>query len=87
MRLLKFETATCPKCPVVSNFLMQQGVPFETVDAKKDSATAQSFQIMSVPTTILLDDENKEIARSTGVNPKELMQIIHTYQKGESSHV
>ncbi|WP_226038550.1 thioredoxin family protein [Aquibacillus saliphilus] len=83
MKLLKFETATCPKCAVVSNFLMQQSVTFDVIDAEKKREMANSYQIMSVPTTILIADDRTELARSIGVNPTELMNMVHTFKKGE----
>lgn len=87
MKLLKFETATCPKCLVVSHFLMKQNVTFEVIDAESQCEMADYFQIMSVPTTILLADDDTELARTMGVNPIELMEMVHTIQKERETNV
>lgn len=87
MKLVMFKTAICPKCAVISKFLQGQGVTFAVVDAEKQQKLVENFQIMSVPTTILLADDETEIARTTGVNPVELMELVHQLQKGEMSNV
>ncbi|GIN73009.1 hypothetical protein J14TS2_34840 [Bacillus sp. J14TS2] len=87
MNLVMFKTVMCPKCAVISKFLRDQGVTFAVVDAEKQQKLVENFQIMSVPTTILLADDETEIARTTGVNPVELMELIHRLREGEMSNV
>lgn len=48
---------------------------------------AESYKVMSVPTTILLDNLNRELNRCIGVNPMELEEMVHIMKKGEESHV
>ncbi|WP_062106016.1 thioredoxin domain-containing protein [Bacillus niameyensis] len=87
MKLVQFVTETCSKCAVVSHFLKQQGAKFDVIDAVKQKELAKKFQILSVPTTILLADDQTELVRSSGVNPTELLKIIHKFQIGEMRNV
>ncbi|GGB59772.1 hypothetical protein GCM10011409_41470 [Lentibacillus populi] len=82
MHLLLFTASTCPKCTIVKNFMQQQRIQPEVVSADKNRVLADRFQVFSVPTTILLTDDKTEIARSTGVNPNELLNMFQQFQGG-----
>ncbi|MDY0395097.1 thioredoxin [Virgibacillus halophilus] len=88
MRLLKFETVSCPRCALVSKFLLDHHVTFESIDAVKQPEKAEAYLVTSVPTMILFAENGMEIMRSTGVNPPELIQMIEIMsQEGTLNHV
>jgi thioredoxin 1 len=64
---------------MVSNYLNDKGVSYENVDVEKNPDLALKFDIgMSVPVTILVDDNGNEIKRSRGFRPNELEDIINS---------
>ncbi|WP_277679155.1 thioredoxin family protein [Gracilibacillus dipsosauri] len=81
------KTKACPKCEVVYRFLSQMDVPFQVIDLVDQQEMAESYKVMSVPTTILLDNLNRELNRCIGVNPMGLEEMVHIMKKGEESHV
>jgi len=87
MKLLKFISASCAKCDVVSQFLMSKNVSFDVIDVQQNQACAGRYGIHSVPTTILLTENDVELARSVGVNPPELIKILAMYQKESTGDV
>jgi thioredoxin 1 len=60
---------------MVSEFLKNNGVTYTTHDVTVEPEVAAQYSIMSVPVTILLDDQGKEIKRSNGFNPPELEEM------------
>ena len=76
MKLIKVEQPNCNPCKMVSNFLNSQNVTYEVVDATEQPEVASQYGIMSVPVTILLDDNGNEVARSNGFKPDELENLI-----------
>ena len=61
---------------MVSGFLDSKEVVYEEFDIMENTDLAVKYGIMSVPVVVLLDDEDKEISRSTGFNPPELESLI-----------
>jgi thioredoxin 1 len=76
LKLLKFEKENCSACTLVQNVLDDQGVIAEKVNPFENPNLAVKFEISSVPVTILVDEEGKEIQRSRGFNPDELQELI-----------
>ena len=75
-KLIKFEKQGCVPCTAVQNFLEDKGVAVEKIDAFEQPELSAQYDIGSVPTVILLDDEGNEIQRSIGFKPNELEEII-----------
>ncbi len=76
MRMVKIEQPNCAPCALVSQYLDSRNASYQTVDATEKPDVAGSYGVMSVPVTILLDDESNEVQRSVGFKPDELSAII-----------
>ncbi|MCY9156341.1 thioredoxin family protein [Bacillus haynesii] len=76
MRLIKLEQPNCNPCKMVSNYLEQADIQFETVDVTQEPEVASRFDVMGVPVTILLNDHGEEVNRSVGFKPKELEELL-----------
>jgi thioredoxin 1 len=64
---------------MVSNYLNDKDVSYENIDVEKNPDLAVKFDIgMSVPVTILLDDNGEEVMRSRGFKANELEDIINS---------
>lgn len=84
MRIVKYETDNCSYCKSVGKYLEEKGIKYENVnimDAYPELCA--KFNILSVPVTILFDNEGNEVLRSTGYKIGELNNIISLY-RGES---
>jgi thioredoxin 1 len=51
---------------------ISQVVPVEKINVDDNSALAATYNVRSVPTTIILKD-NREVSRFVGVKPKDLI--------------
>lgn len=81
MKLIKFENEGCSACQMVENLLLSEGIEVEHINVFDNPEKAVSFDIGSIPVTILLDSEGKEVQRSIGFKPPELMQMIELFTK------
>lgn len=75
-QLIKLEQPNCRPCSMVSEFLVNNGVTYTTYDVTEKPEKAAEYGVMSVPVTILLDDNGKELQRSIGCNYGELEEMI-----------
>lgn len=76
MRLIKLEQPNYNPCKMVSNYLEQADIQFETVDVTQEPEVASRFGVMGVPVTILLNDQGEEVNRSVGFKPNELDELL-----------
>ncbi|MDQ1850985.1 glutaredoxin domain-containing protein [Bacillus stercoris] len=67
MRLIKLEQPNCNPCKMVTNYLEQTDIQFETVDVTQEPEVAL---------TILLNDQGEEVNRSIGFKPNELDELL-----------
>ncbi len=70
--LLYFTTVTCAQCrlqqaPILKQLAASTHVPILTVDAVEDEALARFFGIMTVPTTVWLDQTGRPAAMNHGL--------------------
>lgn len=75
MKILKIEKTNCTPCKFVGSFLDAKGVDYDVLNIANETVI-DKYNIMSVPVTILLDENNNEIKRSVGFNPSELEEIV-----------
>lgn len=63
LRLLDFYTDTCPPCKVQKEVLkeLKSDIQVEYVNCSENMTLAQKYQVMSVPTLVIVDgDDEKE---------------------------
>lgn len=77
-RIIKFEKEDCNPCIMVSQFLSSKAVLFESINPFDCPELASQYRIRSVPTTILLRD-NDELMRTIGYKPDELNKILEVF--------
>ncbi len=72
--IIKLTASWCAPCkylaPIYKELSNEIKLPFYEVDVDSEPKLAQRFQVMSVPTTIILKN-GKEILRINGALPKE----------------
>lgn len=76
MKVIKFEKENCTPCKMVQNYLEDNQIAVEKINPFDKPDEAITYNIGSVPVTILLDNQNNEIQRSVGFKPDELEEII-----------
>lgn len=76
MKVLKFSAAWCGPCSALTKTLKEmENLPeIEHVDIDGNIALATSFGIRSVPTLIIVDENEKEIKRLTGYANKQKLE-------------
>jgi thioredoxin 1 len=71
MKLLKFYAEWCGPCKMQSTIIKNAGdkitTKIEDVDIDQNVFMATQFNVRSVPTMVLVDDQDKEIKRKVGV--------------------
>jgi len=71
MRVLKFSASWCNPCKNLQKSLQENEdvlkYKVEDIDIDESLEESQKYGIRSVPTVVLLDDDNKEVARSTDI--------------------
>jgi thioredoxin 1 len=73
-KVLKFEKDECNPCVLVSDFLTKNNINFEKIDAYNEPEMALKFKIRSVPTTLLVNDD-EVLLKVVGYKPDELTMI------------
>jgi thioredoxin 1 len=81
MKVLKFYAEWCQPCKMLSQIIKNAGdkitVAIEDVDIDNNIMTSVEYQVRSVPTMILLDDDDKEIKREVGMmNEQKLLEFL-----------
>lgn len=67
MKILKFYTPTCMPCRVLGKMLEKFDVEVDSIDATQDIAKVDEYNVCTTPTLVFLDDEGKEVKRTTGM--------------------
>lgn len=86
-KIIKFGKKGCAPCEQVESYLSNSGVEFESVDVtKEDDETLElcsQYGIgMSIPKTLLVDNENGEVIEmKNGFNPVTLNVVINKYKE------
>ena len=77
MKILKFYTPTCMPCKIVGKILEKMGLEVEEIDATEDLEKVDLYRVFSTPTLIFLNDEDKEVGRTTGpVSESKIREMI-----------
>lgn len=78
-KILKFYSPTCGPCKVVSkNLSTLKGVEIKDIDITDEAneSLIDEYKIMSVPTIVLLGENNEVLSEFKGIPPIELIQEI-----------
>lgn len=75
MKLIDFWAEWCSPCKMMNPILdeIEKEYPdltIEKVNVDEDTAKSQNFEITSIPTYVLVDDNGREIKRVKGAMPK-----------------
>jgi thioredoxin 1 len=81
MKLLKFYAEWCGPCKALSMVINgakdKINIPVEEIDIDKEIMTSVEYGVRSVPTMILLDDNNAEVKRQVGaLNETQLLEFL-----------
>lgn len=81
MKLLQFKAGWCSPCKAQTKEFEKNpiDVELETIDIDEDDNSAAKYAIGSIPTMILLDDNNEMLNRWTGVTKS---STINRFIKG-----
>lgn len=78
MKLLYFSAPWCMPCKTLAPILerVAQTQTVEKINIDEHFELAQSFNIRSIPTVILVDESNKELERSVGSKTEAFYQEL-----------
>lgn len=79
--IIKFYKNDCVPCEAVSKWLDARNVKHEPINAFDHPETAAKYRIRSLPTTLLIDDNNNVLVRAIGYNPTDLENILRYQNK------
>jgi thiol-disulfide isomerase/thioredoxin len=80
MKVLKFYSETCGSCKILEKNLQLADIPHKCIDAQsmKNEAIIAKYNIMAVPTLILINDKDEVIKRHRGLlNVQELKEFYN----------
>lgn len=76
MKLIKFEKDGCSPCQLMQNYLDSKGIKVEKINPFVNPEIAVKYDVISIPTLILVDDNGNEIERTVGFRPDEIEKLI-----------
>ena len=81
MKVLKFYAEWCGPCKAMTQIIKNAGdkitIPIEDVNIDENLFMAQDFKVRSVPTMVLVDDNENEIKRQVGaMNEQQLLEFL-----------
>ena len=76
MKVLKFYTETCMPCRMVGKLLESMNLAVDSINALKSVDLVDEYNVCTTPTLVFLNEEDKEVARTTGPVTKAQIQKI-----------
>lgn len=81
MKLLKFYATWCGPCKgltmVLDGVKEQLPMPVENIDIDADMDTARKYNVRSVPTMVVVNDDGSEVKRAVGMmNEKQIIDFL-----------
>jgi thioredoxin 1 len=75
-RVIRFTASWCGPCKMLAKTLdeIETNIPIEVVDIDERSDVAIEFGVRSVPTLIMMDNQNNVSKRLVGVKPQAELQ-------------
>ena len=81
MNILKFFGSWCNPCKALSKSLEDAGIEHQSIDVDENEELTKKYNVMSVPTIVILDKDDNEIGRFIGSRTKE--QLLEEPKKYE----
>lgn len=75
-KLIKLYKNNCRPCVEVTGYLEENAVPHESFNIMENIDLAMKYSVMTVPVTILLDENENEVGRVMGFDEDALEQLI-----------
>lgn len=79
MKLIKIYSKTCGPCKVLEKNLKESGVKYDNVDitSKEGETLVEQYNIRTVPTLLLIDDNGSIIKKHIGIlNVEDIKSFI-----------
>ena len=79
MKLIKIYSKTCGPCKVLEKNLKESGVKYDNVDitSKEGETLVEKYNIRTVPTLLLIDDNGSIIKKHIGIlNVEDIKSFI-----------
>ena len=81
MNILKFFGSWCNPCKALSKNLEDAGIEHKSIDVDENKELTEKYNVMSVPTIVILDEDDNEVGRFIGSRTKE--QLLKELKKYE----
>ena len=81
MNILKFFGSWCNPCKTLSNSLENTRIEHKSIDIDENKELTEKDNVMSVPTIVVLDEDDNEVGRFIGSRTKE--QLLKELKKYE----
>ena len=81
MNILKFFGTWCNPCKVLSKAFEEAKIEHQAIDVDENEELADKYNVKSVPTVIVLNNEGEELGRFVGTRTKEqLLEELKSYE-------
>ena len=81
MNILKFFGSWRNPCKALSKNLEDAGIEHKSIDVDENEELTEKYNVMSVPTIVVLDKDDNEVGRFIGSRTKE--QLLEELKKYE----
>ena len=81
MNILKFFGSWCNPCKALSKNLEDAGIEHKSIDVDENKELTEKYNVMSVPTIVILDEDDNVVGRFIGSRTKE--QLLKELKKYE----
>ena len=81
MNILKFFGSWCNPCKALSKSLEDAGIEHQSIDVDENEELTEKYNVTSVPTIVVLDEDDNEVGRFIGSRTKE--QLLEELKKYE----
>ena len=79
MNILKFFGSWCNPCKTLNKSFKDAGIEYTSIDVDDNEELVDKYNVTSVPTVIVLDENGEEIGRFVGARSKD--QLINELQQ------
>jgi len=81
MKILRFTAVWCEPCKMLARNLenITTQVPIQVIDIDQEEDLARHFNVRSVPTLVMIDQDKKEVKRVVGVQSVDQLDQFINY--------